>query len=78
MTPLKGLILGDSRARALKRFDSNEKSLIRRGDYDKFQLVVKEYLELGHAQLVSQQEMETPTTTSQCMGSTRRGAPLQN
>ena len=56
----KGLILGDSRARALRRFFSNEKSLLRRGSYDLFNSVVQEYLDLGHAQLVSKEEMETP------------------
>ncbi len=44
--------LGNSRAQALQRFFSNEKSLIRRGNWEAFQQVVQEYLDLGHAKLV--------------------------
>ncbi len=44
--------LGNSRAHALQRFFSNEKSLIRRGNWEAFQQVVQEYLDLGHAKLV--------------------------
>ena len=44
--------LGDSRAQALSRFITNEKSIIRRGIWKPFQNVVQEYLDLGHAELV--------------------------
>ena len=57
----RGLILGDSRARALHRFETNERSLIRKGDWEKFQLVVQEYMDLNHAQPVTPQELKTPT-----------------
>ena len=45
--------LGDSRTQALQRYLSNEKSTIRRGTWTQFQQVVKEYLDLGHAQPAS-------------------------
>ena len=57
----KGLILGDSRSKALQRLYSNERSLIRKGTWEDFQLVVQEYLDLDHAQPVTAQEMKTPT-----------------
>ena len=44
--------LGLSRPQALNRFMSNEHSLIRKGTHDAFQGVVREYLDLGHAELV--------------------------
>ena len=52
------LCLGDSRTRAKKRFITNELSLVRRGQYDMFQLVVTEYLNLRHAQLVTSEEKQ--------------------
>ena len=55
MTTLK---LGESRAMAQRRFVTNELSLVRRGHYDMFQGVVQEYLTLGHAQLVTPEEMQ--------------------
>ena len=45
--------LGDSRTQALQRFISNEKTTIRKGTWTKFQKVMQEYLDLGHAQPVS-------------------------
>ena len=44
--------LGNSRAHAIQHFYANERSLIRKGIWDKFQQVVQEYLDLGHAELV--------------------------
>ena len=44
--------LGDSRAQALQRYMSNEKSIIRKGIWRPFQDVVQGYLDLGHAELV--------------------------
>ena len=58
------LKLGESRSRALVRFQRNEASLLRKGTWTKFQAVVQEYLDLGHAQLVTQQELDTPLQVS--------------
>ena len=51
------LTLGDSRSQALKHFHSNERSLLHKGTWEKFQAVIKEYLDLGHARPVNKQEM---------------------
>ena len=45
--------LGDSRTQALQRFMANERKTMKKGTYDKFQQVVQEYLDLGHAQPVN-------------------------
>ena len=55
------LQLGESRQTALSRFVRNEQSLLRKGNWGLFQDVVREYLTLGHAQLVTKEEMCTPT-----------------
>ena len=55
------LQLGESRQTALSRFVRNEQALLRKGTWDQLQDVVREYLTLGHAQLVTQEEMCTPT-----------------
>ena len=52
--------LGDSRSQALQRFKSNERSLLHKGTWDKFQAVIQEYLDLGHAQPVSKEELTAP------------------
>ena len=44
--------LGDSRNQALNRYYSNERSILKRNVWKPFQDVVKEYLDLGHAELV--------------------------
>ena len=49
--------LGDSRARALSRYVSNETSILRKKVWKPFQDVVKGYLELGHAELVPADEL---------------------
>ena len=54
------LKLGDSRSIAAKRFLSNEASLTRKGTLQQFQEVLKEYITLGHAQLVSPMEKQLP------------------
>ena len=54
------LTLGESRSQAVKRFHSNERSLLHKGSWEKFQTVIQEYLDLKHAQPVTAQEMETP------------------
>ena len=58
------LKLGESRSRALTRYQRNEASLLRRGTWTQFQAVVQEYLTLGHAQLVTSQELNTPVQDS--------------
>ena len=52
------LQLGESRAIVAKRFLANEASLIRQGKLEPFQAVMREYLELGHAQKVSAKDLE--------------------
>ena len=50
--------LGDQ---ALQRYGSNERSILNRGTWVRFQAVIQEYLDLGHARPVTKQEMESPT-----------------
>ena len=52
------LQLGESRAIVAKRFLANEASLIRKGTLEPFQAVMKEYLDLGHAQKVSPKDLQ--------------------
>ena len=54
-------VLGESRGQALQRFRTNEKSLLRKGTWGKFQEVVQMYLDLGHAQLVTPADLAIPT-----------------
>ena len=56
------LTLGDSRNQALTRYKANERSLLNKETWDKFQAVVQEYLDLGHARLVGTTELSTPTS----------------
>ena len=44
--------LGDSRAQALHRYLSNERSILRRNIWEPFQDVIQGYINLGHAELV--------------------------
>ena len=44
--------LGDSRTQALQRYQSNERTLLRKGTWEPFQAVIQEYLDLGHAEPV--------------------------
>ena len=48
--------LGESRTQARNRARANESSLIRKGRYDDFQMVIKEYMTLGHATEVTGQQ----------------------
>ena len=41
--------LGESKARALQRYHQNEKALLRKGNWQQFQKVIQEYLDLNHA-----------------------------
>ena len=52
------LCLGESRARAQRRFITNELSLVKRGHFERFQGVVQEYLTLRHAQLITPEERQ--------------------
>ena len=56
----KYLKLGDSKGRALHRFYANERSLLRKGSWGKFQQVIQEYLDLGHARPVTAEELQLP------------------
>ena len=57
----KGLVIGESRSRAMKRFMANERALLSRGKYAQFQAVIQDYLDLGHAQLLDEQDFVVPT-----------------
>ena len=54
------LQLGESSQTAKHRFLRTEQSLLRKGTWEPFQKVVQEYLDLGHAQPVTPQELCTP------------------
>ena len=56
----KNLELGASKDIALKRFQSTERSLLRKGNWDQFQQVVQEYLDLNHARPVTAEELQLP------------------
>ena len=49
--------LGISRPLAVQRFLSNKRSVIRKGTWKAFQTVIKEYIELGYAELVPAQAL---------------------
>ena len=51
--------IGESHSMAHSRFLSNENSIQRRGIYPKYQAVVQEYIDLGHAELVPPTEQDT-------------------
>ena len=52
--------LGDSRAQALHRYISNERSILKKGFWKPFQEVIQGYLDLGHAELVPPAELMSP------------------
>lgn len=52
--------LGESRAQAVKRFTSLERSLNRQGRFEEFDAVMQEYLNLGHAEVVPTTDLEKP------------------
>ena len=56
--------LGESRAKAVQRFLTNEHSIILKGTYEAFQKVVQEYLDLGHAEPVPQESLTVPSHSS--------------
>ncbi len=45
-------LLGNSRVHAIQRFYSNERSISRRGQWEAFQSVIQEYLDMSHAEPV--------------------------
>ena len=56
----KHLELGASKEIALQRFRATERSLLRKGNWDQFQKVVQEYLDLDHARPVTSEELQLP------------------
>ena len=54
--------LGESRLQAVRRHKSLERALRSRGAYDDFHLVMEEYFEKDHAELVPADELEKPTS----------------
>ena len=57
---LNPLQLGESKNTALRRYYSNERALLRKGHWQKFQQVVQEYLDLVHARPVTAAELLLP------------------
>ena len=55
-------LLGDSRAQALSRYITNERSILRRKIWKPFQEVVQGYLDLGHAELIPESELTQDLT----------------
>ena len=54
------LQLGESKSSALNRYFGIEQSMLKKGTWSQFQDVIQEYLDLGHAQLVTPQELCLP------------------
>ena len=59
---LNPLQLGESKSTALRRYHSNEKALLRKGHWQKFQQVIQEYLDLNHARPVTAAELLLPSS----------------
>ena len=51
--------LGESRSQAVSRYLSNERSILKRQVWEPFQHVIRQYLELGHAERVPLSEIST-------------------
>ena len=54
--------LGQSLLTATTRFLRNETAIIKKGTWQKFQSVIQEYLDLGHAQKTTPKDLCTPVT----------------
>ena len=54
--------LGESLSQAVRRYKSLERSLQSSGVYEEFNLVMEEYFERNHAELVPAEELEKPTS----------------
>ncbi len=52
--------LGESRSQAVRRYKSLEKSLRSRGAFDEFNLVMEEYFDKNHAELVPENDLIKP------------------
>ena len=52
--------IGESRSQAVRRFLSLEKSLRYKGQFEAFERVMLEYVELGHAEFVPANDLEKP------------------
>ena len=52
--------IGESRSQAARRFFSLERSLSSRNQFKKFESVMKEYMDLGHAELIPATEVDKP------------------
>ena len=50
---------GDSRPQALQRYRSNERAILRKNTWEPFQAVVQEYLDLGHAEPLPPQSLDS-------------------
>ena len=50
--------LGESRNQALRRYISNENSIIKKKTWQPFQEVIRGYMDLGHAELVPKEEIK--------------------
>ena len=55
--------LGESRQQAIRSYCTNERSLHKHGNWDKFQSVVQEYFDLGYAKQVPDQDMSKLTSS---------------
>ena len=84
--PRKDLVatLGESQGQALQRFRANEKASIRKGTWGSFQGVVQEYIDMGHACKVTEEELRTTLpppprmfSTCPCMLCTKSQVPAQ-
>lgn len=56
-----GPILGPSRSLALQRYTSTERSLKRQGKWDEYEAAVSDFMKLGHAELVPEQDLGKPS-----------------
>lgn len=52
--------IGESRSQAVRTFFSLERSLSSKGQFQAFDSVMKEYLDLGHAEAVPSEDMDKP------------------
>ena len=61
--------LGCSRKQAARRYSQNEHSLTRKGKWKEFDAAVKEYADLGHSELVLEQDLRKAEAETLCMES---------
>ena len=55
-------MIGESRSQAVRRFASLEKSLTRKGCFQELDSVMQEYMELGHAEKVPNEDLDKDTS----------------